>query len=551
MKISYGEYLFKASSGSILECLAGITEEDVRDFSDFKIFSRGKEYFEEGMVEELMHNSANNTVAAIVASTNDYQIEFYIENGSVFSTCNCPYEGVCKHTVAALLLIVNEGTDNIITYALNCPTTLESLDFLKKYLNSLTKDELVLLVMKFAPENFVREIKNREVPVTDAMKIFKKAEKKIRKFFEDDELLYDPEGMEKSLMSELGHLKGLESSLVTEIGELLLFIIRSIETAFNEGYLYNNNYYGDDFFESDDFCEFVITYVKLLPFEARTIFLRELDQALNEMSYDTFYTIQESYHRFFTEQERARLKTFLNRETALPVSLIARLYKFLEPELGSVEKEIMLRLICRIGADHFLSFCLYLSGQNRFQEVIDLIKDDSDGFRFLHDFRVAEIYLEAAHKLNMNMDTVSEEVAVNCPEISILKKIKALKGTVGSKCEEIIKQRNPEDLLTFYEEGNRMKDALELIREPKLFYDDVIFEFFRKNHKQYPEEAELFLKRRIEEDLEYTNKNHYERIAESLDLMKRINPGRSGRIAQEIRVNFKKRSNLIKIIRGF
>lgn len=149
------------------------------------------------------------------------------------------------------------------------------------------------------------------------------------------------------------------------------------------------------------------------------------------------------------------------------------------------------------------------------------------------------------------MDTFSEEVAAHCPEISILQKIKALKGTVGFKCEEIVKQRNPEDLLTFYEKENRMKDALAVVREPGLFYEDVVFEFFKKNHKHFPAETESFLKGRIEENLKQTSKNHYERIAESLDLMKRINPGRSKRIAEEIRANLKRRSNLIQIIRGF
>ena len=62
MKETFGEYLFDAVTESIIECLAGITEEDVRDFSDFKIINRGQEYYEEGMVEELILNKANNIV---------------------------------------------------------------------------------------------------------------------------------------------------------------------------------------------------------------------------------------------------------------------------------------------------------------------------------------------------------------------------------------------------------------------------------------------------------------------------------------------------------
>jgi hypothetical protein len=551
MKKTYGEYLFDAVTESIIECLAGITEEDVLDCCDFKVYRRGQEYYEEGMVEELMHNTANNTVVASVMGTKEYSVEFYIENSGVQCTCDCPYDGICKHSIAALLSIIDNGTENIRTFALKSPTTVESLDFLKKYLNSISKNELVLLVMKFAPENFVMEIKKRELPVTDAIEIFRKTEKKIRKFFEDDELLYDPKGMEKSLMAQLNHLKGLESSLITETGELLLFIIRSIETAFNEGYLYIDNYYGDEYFESEDFCEHVIAYVKQLPFEVKTNFLKELDQALNEMSYDTFSTIQESYHRFFSEHERKDLKSFVKVDGEIHQTMVSRLYKFLEPVLSSDEKEAILRVISRSEADHFLTFCVQLSEQNRYPEVIDLIRDDTDGFNPLHDFRIAEIYLEAVHKLNMNMNEVSEEVIANCPKVSILQKIKALKGTVGLNCEKTVKQKNPEALLTFYEEEDRMKDALDLIREPKLFYDDIIFEFYRKNHKRFPEEAENFLKRRIEEDLAHTGNKHYERIAESLDLMKRINPARTARIAEEIRANFKRRSSLMQIIRGY
>jgi len=49
-------------------------------------------------------------------------------------------------------------------------------------------------------------------------------------------LLFDPGGMESALISQLNNLRGLENQLNNDIGELLLFIIRSIENAFNEGF---------------------------------------------------------------------------------------------------------------------------------------------------------------------------------------------------------------------------------------------------------------------------------------------------------------------------
>jgi len=534
-----------------MECLSGISEEDVKDCCDYKIFSRGLEYYQEGRVEDLLHNSANNTVVATVNGTMEYQIEFYMEDGGIYSTCDCPYNGICKHTVAALMSIVHEGTDYIKSIAITGPSTVQSLGFLEKHLESHSKKDLIKLVMKFAPMDFVTEIRNREVLKTDAEAIIRKAEMKIRKFFENDELLYDPSGMEEELMLQLNTLKGLESQAGAEIGELILFIIRSIENAFNKGYLYLDHYYQDEYFESEEFCEYVISYVKHLSFEVKTNYLRQLDQALNEMSYDTFHVIEESYHRFFLESERSALKSFVTHETSLPVSLVSRLYEFLEPGLDAAEKEAMLRIIGITDHEHFIRLCQLLYEQHRFREISGLINEDPYGKDHLGDYRVALMYLDAANNLDMDMDEVSEVVTQECPRASVLQKIRILKGTVSNGCEEIVRQRNLEELLTFYEMENRMKDALALVQEPNLLYDDVAFVFYKKNHNHFPTETESFLRDRIEKDLKYTGKNHYERIAESLDLMKRINPVRSRKIAEEIRTNFKRRTSLMAVIRGY
>ena len=64
--------------------------------------------------------------------------------------------------------------------------------------------------------------------------------------------------------------------------------------------------------DAEALCEYVIAYVKQLPFKVKTACLTKLDQALNEMSYDTFYAIENSYHRFFLEPEKTDLKSFVS-----------------------------------------------------------------------------------------------------------------------------------------------------------------------------------------------------------------------------------------------
>ena len=92
---------------------------------------------------------------------------------------------------------------------------------------------------------------------------------------------------------------------------------------------------------------------------------------------------------------------------------------------------------------------------------------------------------------------------------------------------------------------------IKLSKEPDLFYDDVAFVFFKKNLKHFPAETETYLKNRIETDLNNTGKTYYEGITESLDLMKRINPKKTRKIAEEIRTNFKRRTSLIRMIRKY
>lgn len=94
MEYAYRKYLFDATSELIIECLTGISEDEVRDCCDYKIFRRGQEYFEEGMVEYFNHNKGNNTVNAVITGTMEYSIGFYLQAGGIYSTCECPYDGV-------------------------------------------------------------------------------------------------------------------------------------------------------------------------------------------------------------------------------------------------------------------------------------------------------------------------------------------------------------------------------------------------------------------------------------------------------------------------
>ncbi|MFH0758498.1 MAG: hypothetical protein V2B15_14515 [Bacteroidota bacterium] len=431
------------------------------------------------------------------------------------------------------------------------PSAIESLDFLKKHLEKYDKKDLIQLVMKFAPQDFIAEIHNREVRNADAVPVFNEAESKIQGFFKEDRLLMDPAAMEEALMAELNALKGLENRISDKIGSLLLVVIRGIEDAFNEGYLYVDHYYNDDYFESEEFCEYVIAFVRQLPFKDRISYILYLDQALNEMSYTTFDAIGDSYARFFRKDEMSALKEQLFTAPGFPDSMVSRIYGLLEPELNPHEKEVLLRRVSSRQEDHFISLCILLNEQQRFLEVFDLIKEHLAGRNYLEDSRIILNYLDAADALDMLTEEIAEEAVEKSPRSEVLHRIKELKGATGTRCEEIVKQWQASELLAFYEEENRLENALALVQEPEVIYDRDILAFFKKYRNEFPLETVEFLLNRIYEKLQHTGKHYYDEIAESLDLLKRVNPDRAGRIADEIRLKYKRRSNLMSRIRGY
>ncbi len=82
--------------------------------------------------------------------------------------------------------------------------------------------------------------------------------------------------MESSLMGQLEKIKGFENILANDIGQLLLKIMQEVNAAFDEGYLYIDNHYHEEYFESPAFDHFVISYIRQLPFTDKMKFLKEL-----------------------------------------------------------------------------------------------------------------------------------------------------------------------------------------------------------------------------------------------------------------------------------
>ena len=112
-------------------------EIDFKDDFNTRILSRGYEYYEDGLVEDVLIK--DNIITAKVLGTDAYDVSVEVDNGIfIDGDCTCPYasEGnYCKHMAALLYYLENENLDENNNY-----TTKEKQ--IRNSLKNINKTEL-------------------------------------------------------------------------------------------------------------------------------------------------------------------------------------------------------------------------------------------------------------------------------------------------------------------------------------------------------------------------------------------------------------------------
>jgi uncharacterized Zn finger protein len=549
----YGEFLFKAESDDIQECLGSLSEEDIESCCEYKIFNRGYDYFHGGMVEQIWYNSKANTISAEVHGTKEYDVEIYVENGEVYGSCNCEYHDVCKHIIAVLLNLTDDGIENIPESTVIQAPAGESADFFKDYLFQLTKKELVDLVMKYVPDGYIRQVQNLKSPRKDALAVLGLVEKKIDGYLKDEDLLWDPSGMDAAIMKQLEKLKGFESLVPEKIGTLLILIMEGINDAFDEGYLYIDNYYYEDFYESEEFNQYVICFIQKLPFQNKIGFIQKLDKAMELMDYGTYDGIPDKYSSCFFQEESKQLKEYiLNNIQTINKSFISRVYKVIEDGLDKSGKELILLTLSRAGSqEHVIKFVELLISQDRQTEAYRFLSEFLADRGGLIDNKIIELFLDLADETGSDIEKAAWIALKHNPNERNLSLIKSYGVTDTSPFEDLLKNNHPEELLSFYEKEKRLHDALKLISCESMFYDETIFLFFKRNKNSLTEQAEQYFLKRIDANLVSTGDNYYSKIAETVSQLKQINVALAMEVIADLQVNYKRRTKLISMLKRF
>ncbi|EAZ93148.1 hypothetical protein [Crocosphaera chwakensis] len=166
------------------------------------------------------------------------------------------------------------------------------------YLKTQTKEELIDLILKFAPQSFFDSINSQFASKNQAQVIFRDVSIEIDKLLADEITLYDPNKFERELLKHLETIRGLWDKLPEEIGEKLIQIMEDIEELFEEGYLYSNNYHKEDeYFESEEVDEYIYRFANNLPEEMKYNYLAKLKDILNKYSFSTFDSLEKKISR--------------------------------------------------------------------------------------------------------------------------------------------------------------------------------------------------------------------------------------------------------------
>ena len=117
-----------------------ITEKTIRELANAKSFARGKEYFRDEAVSDMVRRG--NRVTAEVEGSDLYEVTIVLGDDDdepvAEAECTCPYDwdGYCKHVVAVLLKLA-QGSDEV-TECVPVDDAIRALD----------RDDLVRLLVK-------------------------------------------------------------------------------------------------------------------------------------------------------------------------------------------------------------------------------------------------------------------------------------------------------------------------------------------------------------------------------------------------------------------
>lgn len=112
--------------------------------------SRGKEYFNDGMVKII--DIKSDSVKALIAGTYIYKVSLKIKDAILEGHCSCPAFtdfGPCKHIAATCFAVLGSSYEN---WNREASYRFDDYENLEKYLKTLKKSTLIKIILNISDE---------------------------------------------------------------------------------------------------------------------------------------------------------------------------------------------------------------------------------------------------------------------------------------------------------------------------------------------------------------------------------------------------------------
>lgn len=520
--------------------LQTLSQSQVKDCCSSAIFNRAKDYVAAGKIVEPAY-LGENRLTATIAGRENYQTSLTYEHGAVFAHCDCPYDDeTCKHT-AALLLFASERASRIETIE---PIEKEDI---KKSLATLHKDELIDIVVEKMNQETLEAIHLHFAPASEQHLFFGKTARAVNRLFCSPKVMQNPYVFEDRLMALLAAIEPLWDKKSGETGDLLLDIMTKTETAITEGYLYKEDYFNEHCYDASNFCEYVVRFVKALPGEMKLYFVRKLKKLLGEMKIGVFAPIEKKYAEMFGKEELLMLKKdYFDLIDQSNWHNEEELFKAIAPVLSFEEKQQILEKT--FFRSEFLTLQLI--------EIFKSKDDNESAMKYMKAFiemnrnrtRISETifkeFIATAALNNGQMSWIAEEALHRFPSAGMLGYLAHFYPTKLYQFEDILREQNPDELLVFLEQTNRIDEALQLTHSSPLS-DETVQGFFLRNRKTFPAEAAKHVSLRIRKLLEKSGSRLNDSVGELLKTLKDTDKEAFDKTASEIRQKHWQKRNLI------
>ncbi len=406
----------------------------------------------------------------------------------------------------------------------------KDIDRISNYLQKLSKGELIDLILEFSSDSFKREILLKDVSVEKSNICLENIYNGIKIDMNDQELLHDPISFQDNISSYMRELKIFVNKNVDRVFEIVFELIDDIEAKQDEGYLFLDRYYDEEYFDFDLLSSEVLALIEKIDDERKhsEILAKfiEKDKTFEYMGID--YSSIKVKNRMF-------LKEFFDNSSNFDFYLLVK------DALTFEEKE---------------KFLLAYSSDTSYSELVDLYVQNSKK-------DLAVNYLENLLSRKFNIDYVNKLLTLKDISKESLREfvLKAIKLNQYKNLDFIIdnipKVDNQEDLekvlktsnISFYykylEKYRRLSEMFEILDELP-FYK---WNFFKQYKKEFKKDAIEFFKSFIQKKLEFANKEAYYDIAECLiDLKDLISKEEFDVMLADLKKNYKRRRNFITIL---